>query len=156
MGVLAMALSDSSKQDHRFRKREHLRRSGDFADVFAGKASAADGAMVVYVRPNGLGWSRLGIMAGRRIGNAVVRAYVRRRLREAFRHIKDDWKTPVDIICIARAQAASRGIDLRHSMRNLVRKATALFDPHRHRRPARPNRRRVDSKPRRTGREAPS
>lgn len=102
-----------------FRKHERIRSSADFARVFAEKRSAGDGVLVVYVADNGLGWSRLGRSVGRRIGNAVRRNYVRRRLREAFRIRKGDLPNGLDIVCVVRP-GVSRGL------RNLEASLTAL------------------------------
>jgi ribonuclease P protein component len=43
------------------------------------------GPITVFSRPNGLGFSRLGLSIGKRVGSAVVRARLKRHLREAFR-----------------------------------------------------------------------
>ncbi len=57
--------------------------------------------------PNELGVSRFGFTVGRRIGNAVARNKVKRRLREAARQsdIADGW----DLVVLARKDAASAG-----------------------------------------------
>ena len=63
-----------------------------------------DALLIVYVAANGLAWSRLGISVSKRVGKAVQRNYVRRRIREAFRSMKADLPTGLDIVCIARHQ----------------------------------------------------
>ena len=80
--------------------------------------------MVVYVAPNDLGWSRLGLSVNKRIGNAVRRNYVRRRIREAFRTQKDALPKGLDIICVVQPKAAKRGFDLAASLRKLVGEAS--------------------------------
>lgn len=42
--------------------------------------------LVLFTLPNGLDWSRLGIIATRRIGGAVRRNRAKRLMRELFRH----------------------------------------------------------------------
>ena len=109
--------------DQRFRRSERLRLRKDFARVFAAKCSQADGALVVYVARNDLEWSRLGLSVSKRVGKAVRRNYVRRRIREAFRTQKNELPKGLDIICVARPKAADVRCDLAHSLRTLVVRA---------------------------------
>jgi ribonuclease P protein component len=46
--------------------------------------------------------SRLGVITGRKLGNAVVRARARRLLREAFRLHQHDLVQPLDLVLVAR------------------------------------------------------
>jgi ribonuclease P protein component len=50
---------------------------------------------------------RLGITASRRVGPAVVRSRVKRRIREWFRHHREDLPVNRDIVVIARSSAAT-------------------------------------------------
>jgi ribonuclease P protein component len=50
---------------------------------------------------------RLGITVTRRVGNAVVRNRVKRRVREAFRHQRSELRHPLDVIVIARKGAVN-------------------------------------------------
>lgn len=68
--------------------------------------------VTVLVKPNVLGHDRLGIIASRRLGNAVVRNRAKRRVREIFR--REASTSPnsaprggVDFIVIPRREAAS-------------------------------------------------
>lgn len=115
--------------DERFRPREHLRLQTDFARVFARRCKQGDRALIIYVRRNELSWSRLGISTAKRIGNAVRRNYVRRRIREAFRRNKADLPSGLDIVCVARPPATDPNVDLEQSFRNLVRKAAVKLSP---------------------------
>jgi ribonuclease P protein component len=78
---------------------------------------------VVYAAATDLNCSRLGISVGKRIGNAVRRHYVKRRIREAFRKSKADLPRGLDIVCVARPPAADATVDLAASLRNLILKA---------------------------------
>ncbi len=46
--------------------------------------------------------SRLGVIAGRKLGMAVVRSRARRLLRETFRLHQHDLRRPVNLVLIAR------------------------------------------------------
>lgn len=94
----------------------------DFARVFGGKCKAADAVLVVYAAANDLTWSRIGISVGKRIGNAVRRHYVKRRIREAFRRSKADLPRGLDIVCVARSPAADADVDVAASLRKLILK----------------------------------
>ena len=104
----------------RFLKREHLRLRRDFARVLGGKCKVADAVLVVYAASNDLTWSRIGISVSKRIGNAVRRHYVKRRIREAFRKNKTDLPGGLDIVCVARSPAADVTVDVASSLRKLI------------------------------------
>ena len=109
--------------DQRFRRSERLRLRKDFARVFATRCSRADPVLVIYVAPNDLVWSRLGLSVGKRVGNAVRRNYIKRRLREAFRTQKSELPKGLDIICVARPEVTDERGNLARSLRALVLRA---------------------------------
>lgn len=109
--------------DRRFRKRERISLRGDFERAFAKRCSAWDDALTVYVAANGLPWTRLGIVAGKRVGNAVCRNYAKRKIREAFRHLKPELPLGFDVICIARAGLADKSVDAKRILVRLMPKA---------------------------------
>ena len=82
--------------------------------------------LVVYVTRNELSYSRMGMSVSKKIGNAVMRKYVRRKIREAYRTQKSDLPVGYDLICIARPKAADKKIDLSNSLRTLVIKAVRM------------------------------
>ncbi len=61
---------------------------------------------MVFCLPNGLAAHRLGIIASKKIGNACVRNKAKRKIREAFRRIKQNLSTPGDIVVIAGRDSA--------------------------------------------------
>lgn len=88
--------------DYSFPKRQRLLHPADFERVFAERKTAANKWLTVYGLANECGHARLGIVASRRIGNAVVRNRWKRLLREAFRLSQHDLP-PFDLVCIPRA-----------------------------------------------------
>lgn len=74
--------------------------------------------LVLVARPNGRGIDRLGIVASRRVGGAVVRNRAKRRLREVFRRrvLSDprgssDDARGLDVVAIAKSGIASAPFD---------------------------------------------
>jgi ribonuclease P protein component len=67
--------------------------------------------LTMLALPNSLDHHRLGIVASRRLGGAVVRNRVKRRLRELFRQLDPDRsagaaRPGLDLVVIARREAA--------------------------------------------------
>lgn len=77
----------------------------EFEAVCSQGSSWSNDLVVLRVLPNDRGSSRYGFAAGKRVGGAVVRNRVKRRLREAIRltPTKDGW----DMVFIARQAAAA-------------------------------------------------
>jgi ribonuclease P protein component len=84
-------------------KTERLAGIRDFEAVFTNGKSWANNMVVLRALPNSLGSSRCGFAVGKRLGGAVVRNRVRRRLREVVRQVPIDggW----DMVLIARQPA---------------------------------------------------
>jgi ribonuclease P protein component len=85
-------------------KKYRLRASSDFERVRREGSSWAHPLLVLSALPNELEISRFGFITGRRIGGAVKRNLIKRRMREAVRiraqqgEIVEGW----DIVLIAR------------------------------------------------------
>jgi ribonuclease P protein component len=90
-------------------KRQHrLHSNADFQHVRAvAPRPWSHPLLLLYVAPNELGFSRVGITAGRRVGKAVVRNRVRRRIREVIRPRWLDVKPGRDLVLIARPASAA-------------------------------------------------
>ena len=61
----------------------------------------------MFVRPNGLPQSRLGVTTPARLGNAVLRNRLRRRLREVFRRHRARLPRGWDILVNPRGPVAT-------------------------------------------------
>ncbi len=59
----------------------------------------------VYCRPNGRAVTRLGLTTGVKLGNAVTRNRVRRRMREIYRTHEEEFLPGYDLVIVARTQA---------------------------------------------------
>ena len=69
--------------------------------------SAADSRLALYVRRNGRKSNRLGLTVSTKVGRAVVRNRIRRRLREIYRLHEDGLILGCDVVVVARLRAAS-------------------------------------------------
>jgi ribonuclease P protein component len=86
------------------RGREYLTKSEQYALVYNKGSSWTSDLVVMKTLPNGLTFSRYGFSVSQRVGGAVVRNRVKRRLREILRRLP--LEPGSDIIFIARPQAA--------------------------------------------------
>ena len=82
-----------------------LRAREDFARISGQGRSRSDRLMAVRFVPNGRDHDRYGISTGRRLGGAVRRNRVRRRVREILRRHPNDTGHGWDILVVARPPA---------------------------------------------------
>jgi len=113
----------------KMRGKQYLTRSADYDRVYRQKTSWASKLLVLRVavqeNASGAGISRYGFSINKRVGGAVVRNRIRRRLREMMRRLpmKPGW----DIVFIVRQPAA--GIDfggLQDDVQKLLARARLL------------------------------
>ena len=81
-----------------------LKENYEFRRMYQRGASAVSSGMVLYCRKNRLGHNRLGLTASTKLGHAVVRNRVRRRLREIYRLNAHRISSGYDIVIVARAR----------------------------------------------------
>ena len=83
------------KQNHEFRR---LYR----------RASKVSPVLVTYCAKNRLGYNRIGITTGKKVGNAVKRNRARRIIKEAYRLVSPSLTTKCgwDIVFVARTRTA--------------------------------------------------
>ncbi len=94
-----------------------IKENRDFRRLYGSKQNVVTPYMAVYCRKNKLGINRLGLTVGTKVGHAVVRNRVRRRLREAYRAQEADILTGYDIVVVARVRAAEAAFQvLQHSL----------------------------------------
>ena len=88
-----MQFSSSLKFNHVFRR---LYNKGD---------SCANRYLVVYCRRNGTKRNRIGLTVGAKLGHAVDRNRLRRRLREIYRLHEASFVPGYDLVVVARSRA---------------------------------------------------
>ena len=109
---------------------DRLRRSSEFGRVSREGRRAAGPEFVLLVAPgprgHEIGEQRLGITVSRKVGRAVVRNRVKRRVREWFLAVRGELRPAIDVVVIGRsasAQLTSR--EVRGALCRLARDAGA-------------------------------
>jgi ribonuclease P protein component len=90
-----MRLTDSSEFERAYRR----------GTAYRGKLFS------VHAFPNTVGNPRLGLSVSRKVGNAVVRNRIRRRIKEIFRGAFGEVTSDVDLVVSARPAAAEAGFE---------------------------------------------
>lgn len=88
-----MQFSKSLKLNHIFRRLYQKGKSG------------ANKYLVLYCRRNGSQENRIGLTVSAKLGHAVVRNRVRRRLREIYRLHESQFQQGWDLVVVARSRA---------------------------------------------------
>lgn len=88
---------------------ESLKKNHQFRSVYERGKSYANKCLVMYVKENGTEGNRIGISVSKKVGNSVVRHRVTRLLRESYRLREAMFNSGLDIVIVARANAASVG-----------------------------------------------
>lgn len=87
----------------------------------------ANSYLVLYARKNRTDGNRVGITTGKKLGHAVVRNRIRRRLREVYRLNEHRFLPGWDIVVVARGKALSCSFEeLTHAYLSLAEKAAIL------------------------------
>jgi ribonuclease P protein component len=110
------------------KREQRLRAPTDFKRVRDQAARAwPHPLLVVYVAPNELERTRVGVTVSSRVGKAVVRNRVRRRLKEALRARYAMLRQGLDVLVLARASSADAPwLELCAALDTLLRRAQAL------------------------------
>ena len=107
-----------------------LRSAVDFQRIQGQSHSRAHPTLLVRYRRNGLDRTRYGISTGRRIGSAVVRNRVRRRLRSILGRLGANVSVGWDVLLVARPAAATvTQAELESVLKRLLVSAGLLADP---------------------------
>ena len=108
-----------------------LKENYEFRRVYHKGESGVSALLVLYARPNRSARNRLGLTVGAKLGHAVARNRVRRRLREIYRLAQPELKQGYDIVLVARGRAVNAPYhELERAFRRLCGKLE-LFAPER-------------------------
>lgn len=106
----------------------HLKKNKEFQAVFRAKQSTANRQFVIYHRhcPQQSVF-RFGLSVSKRVGNAVVRNRIKRRIREAIREMEPRICTGKDYVIIARKPTADMDYQqIKRSLHHVCKRAGVL------------------------------
>ncbi len=108
---------------------ETLNKNYEFRRLYAKGKSSANGLLAVYVRRTRRQGNRLGLTVSVKVGTAVTRNRVRRRLREIYRLREERMRTGLELIIVARSRAATAAYrDLERAFDDLCRRLDLYSD----------------------------
>ncbi len=82
-----------------------IKLNSDFRRIYTKGKSAVTPCVVIYCRKNRLGRNRFGYTVSKKLGKAVRRNRVRRRMREIVRLNSERMEQGFDLILVARTRA---------------------------------------------------
>lgn len=82
-----------------------LKKNYEFQRLYSKGKSAVTPSLVVYVRKTKKRENRIGITVSTKLGKAVVRNRVRRRLREIYRLNEEAFVPGTELVVVARVRA---------------------------------------------------
>jgi len=100
-----------------------LKKNHEFKKLYNKGVSAASKYVVIYCRRNGGTENRLGITVSKKLGGAVQRNRIRRRLKEIYRLNEKKLSVGYDIVLVARMRSRfSKYRELEDAVLTLFRK----------------------------------
>ena len=88
------------------KKTVSLKENHIFRRLYNKGQNAVSPYLAIYIRRTGRPENRLGLTVSTKLGHAVVRNRVRRRLREIYRLHEDSLVGGMDMVIVARVRAA--------------------------------------------------
>ena len=104
-----------------------LQKPADFKRVRRQGKSHAHPFVVLISRPNDVDQLRIGVSAGKRVGNAVQRNRAKRLLRAGIHRLLDGLQSGHDIILLAReAILQAKSQDVQKALEGLAKRAKLI------------------------------
>ena len=115
----------ATKKDDTMERRYRLQKNRTFQYVYRrGRSVACRDLVMLYARGRGL---QVGFSVSKKVGNAVTRNKVKRRLRECFRPYLGDVKAGLYVVVARPSAAGATFQSLQRDMRYLLKKQSAFL-----------------------------
>ena len=110
-------------------KRFRLRKNMEFKKVYTGGKNFWNRNLVLYIKKNNLEEPRLGITITKKVGNAVVRNKIRRRIKEIYRLNLHKIKGGYDLIIIPKKNVVDISFkDLESALNHILKRSNMFKD----------------------------
>lgn len=111
------------------KRHERIRKRSEYITVYRQGVTRETPHFKVTVLPNSLGWSRIGITVSKKVGTAVQRNLIKRRLREYFRLHKAALPLAHDIVITAKPGASQLSCaDVQEELDKVLTRRECLAD----------------------------
>lgn len=112
----------------RFPKALRLLQRREFLEVQEGGQKIPSDCLLALIKRNSRAYSRVGLTVSSKVGNAVVRARLRRVLRELFRKRRTQWPPGLDVVLVVRSSAKEASFaEVSRAFDGVTRKLQRLF-----------------------------
>ena len=101
-----------------------LKKNYEFRRLYSKGTSSATPCLAFYCRKTRNPNNRIGFTVSNKVGNAVTRNRIRRRLREIYRLHECEFQSGYDMVVVARMRAS--GADYHRLERDFLRSADRL------------------------------
>lgn len=121
-------LADPYRRSEKMKTLLRLKKNTDFQLVFKKGKSTANRQFVVYVlKFPGRMECRLGLSVSKKVGNAVTRNRIKRKVKEVLRSLDDRLEQGSDYVIIARNPAANMTFaEIESSLQHVLKRAKVL------------------------------
>lgn len=120
----------AGRPDESLGRSRRLTRAAQFREAYAQGRRWVGRRMVLWLREGEGASLRVGVVTGRKVGNAVARARARRLLREAYRRNRASFSGAVDVVLVARRSLLEAKWDaINEELRSLAGQAGLMKGP---------------------------
>ncbi len=103
-------------------KKNRLRKNMEFRKVYKVRKNFWNRNLILYIRKNGTEETRIGVTITRKVGNAVVRNKLKRRIKELNNAYIADLKSGYDIVVIPKKNAVDLPFkDLKSALKHIYK-----------------------------------